>query len=104
MRCGLITNLEALTQPSEIGPAAKLGSDPPEVGFLEVYPIIEEVKGGSMAGKTILDKMSICIPQDKLEQRPVERLMKFGEKRDHSVYFSMVEGFPECLSREERMG
>ncbi len=41
-----------------------------------------------MAGKTILDKVSIYIPQDKLKQRLVERLMKLGEKHDRSTTWS----------------
>jgi len=31
-----------------------------------------------MMPKTVLDKLSIYIPQGKMEQKPVERLMKLG--------------------------
>jgi len=54
-----------------------------------------------MARKTILDKMSIYIPQDKLKRRPVERLMKLGEKRDRSVNYLVVEAIIQYLNREE---
>jgi hypothetical protein len=62
---------------------------------------MEEVRGGGMAGKTILDKMSIYIPQGKLKERPVERLMKLGEKRDRSVNYLVVQAILEYLQREE---
>lgn len=51
--------------------------------------------------KTILDKLSIYIPQGKLKQRPVERLMKLGEKRDRSVNYLVVQAILEYLQREE---
>ena len=35
-----------------------------------------------MAKKEILDKLSIYIPQKKMEEKPVERLIKLGEKKD----------------------
>ena len=40
-----------------------------------------------MAGKTILDKLSIYIPQPKQAEKPVERLTKLGEKRDRSINY-----------------
>ena len=42
-----------------------------------------------MAGKTILDKLSIYIPQAKMQKRPVERLIKLGEKTDRSPSLSI---------------
>jgi len=71
-----------------------LGSD-------EGSPIIEDVKGGDMAGKTILDKLSIYIPQSKQGQNPVERLIKLGEKRDRSVNYLVVAAILMYLEREE---
>ena len=53
-----------------------------------------------MVGKTILDKMSIYIPQDKLKLRPVERLIKLGEKRDRSVNYLVCEAILQYLERE----
>jgi len=55
-----------------------------------------------MAGKTIFDKMSIYIPQGKLGEKPVERLIKLGEKRDRSVNYLVVNAILEYLEREER--
>ena len=54
--------------------------------------------------KAILDKLSIYIPQSKLEQKPVERLMKLGEKRDRSVNYLVVEAILKYLKREEKKG
>jgi len=65
---------------------------------------MEEVKGEGMAGKTILDKLSIYIPQKKQKQRPVERLMNLGEKRDRSVNYLVVEAIMQYLDREEAGG
>ena len=50
----------------------------------------------------LLDKRSIYIPQKKMEERPVERLVKLGEKRDRSVNYLVVNAIIEYLEREER--
>ena len=55
-----------------------------------------------MARKQMLDKISIYIPQAKLEQRPVERLIKLGDERDRSVNYLVVEAIIEYLRREEK--
>jgi len=55
-----------------------------------------------MAGKRLLDKMSIYIPASKLELRPVERLVKLGKRRDRSVNYLVVEAILQFLDREER--
>ena len=60
------------------------------------------MKGGIMRQKTILDKMSIYIPQEKQKQQPVERLMKLGEKRDRSVNYLVIQAVLEYLERQER--
>ena len=57
-----------------------------------------------MANKVILDKMSIYIPQTKIGQKPVERLIRLGEKRDRSVNYLVVEAIVQYLEREERNG
>ena len=54
-----------------------------------------------MLGKAILDKLSICIPQNKQGQNPVGRLIKLGEKRDRSVNYLVVNAIIEYLEREE---
>jgi len=55
-----------------------------------------------MAKKEVLDKMSIYIPQKKMEEKPVERLIKLARKRDRSVNYLVVEAIIEYLKREER--
>jgi hypothetical protein len=55
-----------------------------------------------MAEKKMLDKISIYIPQKKMEERPVERLIKLGAKKDRSINYLVVEAILEYLSREEK--
>ena len=57
-----------------------------------------------MAKKTILDKLSIYIPQEKQKLNPVERLVKLGKKRDRSVNYLVVDAILEYLKREEKKG
>jgi len=52
--------------------------------------------------KEALDKLSIYIPQKKMLDRPVERLIKLGEKRDRSINYLVVEAILRYLEREER--
>lgn len=54
-----------------------------------------------MAQKELLDKMSIYVPQSKIARKPVERLIKLGEKRDRSVNYLVVEAILQYLDREE---
>ena len=54
-----------------------------------------------MAQKELLDKMSIYVPQTKIDQKPVERLIKLGQKRDRSVNYLVVEAILQYLDREE---
>ena len=54
-----------------------------------------------MVRKTVTDKLSIYVPQRKMEERPVERLIKLGEKRDRSVNYLVVEAILDYLKREE---
>ena len=55
-----------------------------------------------VAGKEVKDKLSIYIPQAKMKQRPVERLIKMGKKEDRSVNYLAIEAILEYLDREER--
>jgi len=55
-----------------------------------------------MVNKRNLDKLSIYIPQTKMEEKPVERLIRLGEKRDRSINYMAVEAILEYLKREER--
>ena len=54
-----------------------------------------------MAGKQIMDKLSIYIPQRRMDEKPVERLMRLGQKRDRSVNYLVVEAVIQYLDREE---
>jgi len=51
--------------------------------------------------KEILDKLSIYIPQKKMAEKPVERLVKLSEKKDRSINYLVVEAILEYLKREE---
>ncbi len=55
-----------------------------------------------MAGKEVMDKLSIYIPQTKMKQRPVERLIKLGARRDRSINYLVVEAIIAYLDREEK--
>jgi len=54
-----------------------------------------------MANKRNLDKMSIYIPQKKMEEKPVERLIRLGNQKDRSINYMVVEAILEYLKREE---
>jgi len=54
-----------------------------------------------MATKELMGKLSVYIPQSKLEKKPVERLMALGAKRDRSVNYLVCESIIEYLDREE---
>ena len=55
-----------------------------------------------MAKKEILDKLSIYIPQRKMGDKPVERLIKLGDKVDRSINYLVVEAIIQYLDREEK--
>jgi len=57
-----------------------------------------------MARKQILDKLSIYVPQSKIEERVVERLIALGDRRDRSVNYLVVEAIIQYLGREEKKG
>ena len=57
-----------------------------------------------MANKTVLDKLSIYIPQKKMLEKPVERLIRLGKKKDRSINYLVVEAILEYLKREEQKG
>lgn len=54
-----------------------------------------------MAKKEILDKISIYVPQKKMEEKPVERLLRLAEKRDRSVNYLVIDAILEYLKKEE---
>jgi len=55
----------------------------------------------SVPKKEIYDKLSIYIPQKKMGERPVERLIKLGEKHDRSINYLVVDAILQYLEREE---
>lgn len=50
--------------------------------------------------KETLDKISIYVPQKKIAERPVQRLMKLADKKDRSTNHLVVEAILEYLKRE----
>jgi len=55
-----------------------------------------------MAERPVTDKLSIYIPQGRQGERPVQRLIKLGKKRDRSVNYLVVEAILDYLEREEK--
>ena len=55
-----------------------------------------------MPRKELLNKVSIQIPQSKMAEKPVERLMKVAAKRDRSINYLVIEAILEYLKREEK--
>ena len=53
-----------------------------------------------MTRKELTDKLSIYIPQGKIANQPVERLMNLGRKKDRSVNYLVVEAIIEYLDKE----
>jgi hypothetical protein len=47
------------------------------------------------------DRLSIYIPKGKTKHRPVERLIKLGQKMDRSVKYLVVEAIVQYLERGE---
>lgn len=54
-----------------------------------------------MAKEAILDKLSIYIPQSKMDQKAVKRLLKLADKKDRSINYPVVEAILQYLKREE---
>lgn len=54
-----------------------------------------------MVKKEILDKLSIYIPQPKMAEKPVQRLMKLADKKERSINYLVVEALLEYLKKEE---
>ena len=55
-----------------------------------------------MIARPTTDKLSIYIPKSKIALKPVERLVKLGEKLDRSVNYLVVEAILQYLDREEK--
>lgn len=54
--------------------------------------------------KQLLDKISIYVPKNKIQHRPVERLIALADKLDRSVNYLVVEAIIGYLKREEKKG
>jgi len=48
------------------------------------------------------DIISIYIPQNRRQEKPVQRLIRLGKKMDRSVNYLVVEAILEYLKRGER--
>lgn len=48
------------------------------------------------------DKLSIYIPQEKLKEKPVERLIKLSQERERSVNYLVVQAILKYLDREDK--
>jgi hypothetical protein len=83
------------------GGAARRGKESGELA--STHDRSDRMKGEAraMPGKELVDKLSIYIPQKRLEEKPVERLMKLGKRRDRSVNYLVVEAILEYLNRED---
>ena len=55
-----------------------------------------------MPEKELLDKLSIYFPREKAKQRPAERLVELGRRRDRSVNYLVIEAILQYLAREEK--
>ena len=54
-----------------------------------------------MPQKRIMDKLSIYIPKKKMAEKPIERLIKLGKKKDRSVNYMVVEAILRYLDHQE---
>jgi len=51
----------------------------------------------------MFDRISIYVHKDAQQERPVERLMALGEKRDRSANYLAIEAIMQYLEREEAL-
>jgi predicted DNA-binding protein len=49
-----------------------------------------------------VNTLSIYIPKNKMEKRPVERLMKLSKNKERSINYLVVEAIVQYLDREEK--
>lgn len=49
-----------------------------------------------------VNTLSIYIPKNKMEKRPVDRLMKLSRSKERSINYLVVEAILQYLDREER--
>jgi len=52
--------------------------------------------------KKLLDRLAIHFPVEKLEEKPVERLIHISKLRDRSINYLAMEAIFDYLDREEK--
>jgi len=52
--------------------------------------------------KSEVTTLSIYIPKNKLDKKPIERLDRLGDKVDRSINYLVVEAILQYLDREEK--
>lgn len=62
---------------------------------------LQEKRGSMPDNGRDIKTLSIYIPKPKKALRPIERLLKLGEKRDRTVNYLVVQAIMEYLEREE---
>jgi len=55
-----------------------------------------------MHKKKLLDRLAIYFPDEKLQKKPVERLIHISKLRDRSINYLAVEAIFDYLDREEK--
>jgi len=55
-----------------------------------------------MARKSEITTLSIYIPKNKLDRKPIERLDRLAKKVDRSINYLVVEAILQYLDREEK--
>jgi len=54
-----------------------------------------------MARKDVMSKISVYLPQGKLKDKIVERLIKLGAEKDRSVNYLVIAAIEQYLERAE---
>lgn len=52
--------------------------------------------------KTTTNKISVYLPEDKIEKKLVERLLAIGVKEERSVNYLVIRAITQFLEREEK--
>jgi len=49
-----------------------------------------------------MDRISIYVPQNKRNQKPLERISKVARKQDRSLNYVVIQAILEYVEREEK--
>lgn len=49
-----------------------------------------------------MERLSIYVPENKREQKPLERISKLAEKQDRSLNYVIIQAILEYVQREEK--